>query len=138
MLSTGHLLRTRAILWRKFRRAYLSFCILARCWIGNIGLLKPRSRLLIRQVKRGHVPEVIELLKEIQAYSETQGVEERIFVEPWGDAARVHIHFDHADMSEAQEDWERMDHENLRAKVALEKLDLLTEPNPRVYLLLER
>ncbi len=90
------------------------------------------------QARRGHVEEVIELLREIQAYSETQGVEERIFVEPWGDATRVHIHYDHADMSKSQEDWERMHIDNARAQAAQDKLDVLTEPNPRIHLLLER
>ncbi len=90
------------------------------------------------QARRGNVEEVIKLWKEIQAFSETQGVEQHIFIEPWGDAARVHIHYDHADMNRSQEDWERMHIDNPRARAALDELDGLTEPNPRIHLLLER
>ena len=90
------------------------------------------------QAQRGKLEEVIELLKERQAYAESQGVAERIFVEPWGDAARVHVHYDHTDMNESQEDWERMHVNNPVARVAQDKLDALTEPDPRVHLLLER
>ena len=90
------------------------------------------------QAQRGKLEEVIELLKERQAYAESQGVAERIFVEPWGDAARVHVHYDHTDMNESQEDWERMHINNPAARAAQDKLDALTEPDPRVHLLLER
>ena len=92
----------------------------------------------VHGAKRGRVEEVIELLKEMQAFAETQGVEERIFIEPWGDSARVHIHYDHDDMGKSQEDFERMHIDNPRARAALDKLDELTEPNPRIHLLLER
>ena len=90
------------------------------------------------QAQRGKLEEVIELLKDRQAYAESQGVAERIFVEPWGDAARVHVHYDHTDMNESQEDWERMHINNPVARAAQDKLDALTEPDPRVHLLLER
>ncbi len=90
------------------------------------------------EAKRGHVEEIIKLLREMQAYSKSQGVEERIFIEPWGDAARIHTHFDHADMGKSQEDFERMRIDNPRARAALDRLDALTEPNPRIHLLLER
>ncbi len=92
----------------------------------------------IVQARPGNVEEVIKLWKEIQAFSETQGVEQHIFIEPWGDAARVHIHYDHADMGKSQEDWERMHIDNPRAKAALDRLDILIEPNTSIDLLLER
>ncbi len=90
------------------------------------------------QARRENVEEVIKLWKEIQGFSETQGVEQHIFIEPWGDAARVHIHYDHADMGKSQEDWERMHIDNPRAKAALDRLDILIEPNTSIDLLLER
>ncbi len=90
------------------------------------------------QAHRGKLDEVIELLKERQAFAESQGVEEHIFVEPWGDAVRVHVHYDHSDMNESQEDWQRMHIDNPMARAAQDKLDAITEPNPRVHLLLER
>ena len=90
------------------------------------------------QAQRGKLEEVIELLKERQAYAESQGVAERIFVEPWGDGARVHVHYDHTDMNESQEDWQRMHINNPTARTAQDKLDAITEPNPQVHLLLER
>ena len=92
----------------------------------------------VYEAKHGHVEEVIELLKERQAYAETQGVKERIFVEPWGDATQIHVHYDHPDMGKAQEDWERMRIDNPRARVGQDKLDDLTEPKPRIHALLER
>ena len=92
----------------------------------------------IVQARRGNVEEVIKLWKEIQAFSETQGVEQHIFIEPWGDATRVHIHYDHADMGKSQEDWERMHIDNPRAKAALDRLDILIESNTSIDLLLER
>ena len=92
----------------------------------------------IVQARCGNVEEVIKLWKEIQAFSETQGVEQHIFIEPWGDAARVHIHYDHADMGKSQEDWERMHIDNPRAKAALDRLDILIEPDTSIDLLLER
>ena len=92
----------------------------------------------IVQARPGNVEEVIKLWKEIQAFSETQGVEQHIFIEPWGDAARVHIHYDHADMGKSQKDWERMHIDNPRAKAALDRLDILIEPNTSIHLLLER
>ena len=91
----------------------------------------------VYEVKPGKRAEVIALLKEIQAFSETQGVDERIFIEPWGDLDQVHVHFDHEDMAASQQDFERME-DNQRAQTALLQLDSLTERKPRVHALLER
>ena len=68
--------------------------------------------------KPGKERELVEVLKEIKGYARTQGVESRIFTEPWGPGGVVHLHNDF--------EWQTLS-TNPRAKEPLMRLQLLVE-----------
>lgn len=86
---------------------------------------------MIRVVRRfiakpGKERELIDVLKEIKAYSATQGITGRIFTEPWGLGGAVHIHNDFEDAARAQSWWQTLS-TNSRAEEPLRRIQLLIE-----------
>ena len=76
--------------------------------------------------KPGKERELVEVLKDIRSYARTQGVESRIFTEPWGSGGAVHLHNDFEDAGRAQTWWQTLS-TNPRAKEPLMRLQLLVE-----------
>ena len=76
--------------------------------------------------KPGKERELVEVLKEIKGYARNQGVESRIFTEPWGPGGVVHLHNDFEDAGRAQTWWQTLS-TNPRAKEPLMRLQLLVE-----------
>ena len=76
--------------------------------------------------KPGKERELIDVLKDIRGYARTQGVESRIFTEPWGAGGAVHLHNDFEDARMAQTWWQTLS-TNPRAKEPLTRLQLLVE-----------
>lgn len=76
--------------------------------------------------KPGKEQELIGVLKDIKSYARTQGVESRIFTEPWGPGGVVHLHNDFEDAHMAQTWWHTLS-TNPRSSEPLVRLQLLTE-----------
>lgn len=76
--------------------------------------------------KPGKDRELVGVLKDIRGYARAQGVESRIFTEPWGPGGVVHQHNDFEDARMAQTWWQDLS-TNPRARDPLDRLQLLVE-----------
>lgn len=76
--------------------------------------------------KPGKERELVEVLKEIKGYGRTQGVETKIFTEPWGPGGVVHLQNDFEDAGMAQTWWRTLS-TNPRAQNPIVRIQLLIE-----------
>ena len=76
--------------------------------------------------KPGKERDLVEVLKEIRGYASTQGVQTRIFSEPWGRSGLIRLHNDFDDAGQAQVWWQNLS-SNPRAQTALARIQMLIE-----------
>lgn len=84
----------------------------------------------------GKTQQLIETLKELQAYARTQDVVMRIFVEPWGHGSRVHLYTDHEDAGVGQ-DWLQRIMSIQRAQESRDRIEFLIEGHVQASILAE-
>ncbi|MDP6823839.1 MAG: hypothetical protein QF554_11185 [Dehalococcoidia bacterium] len=84
----------------------------------------------------GKTQQLIDTLKEMQAYARTQDVAMRIFVEPWGHGSRVRLSTDHEDAGAGQE-WLQRFLSVERAREARDRIEYLIEGHQDASILLE-
>ncbi len=84
----------------------------------------------------GKTQQLIEVLKELRAYSLTQNVTQRIFTEPWGHGSRVHLYTDHEDAGVGQK-WLDQLRDIGRARESIERIEFLIEGHQEANILLE-
>ena len=58
--------------------------------------------------KPGLARRLIENLKDFQSFGQSEGMQIKMFTEPWGNLSAVHYHTDHSDAGAAQEWWEHL------------------------------
>ena len=88
-------------------------------------------------VKPGSLRKALDILDEYLRYEESQNVTGMIFLEPWSQPRRVHLHHDFPDAVKAQE-WNAAFLDNPRAMEALHDLQAIVESAADVAMLVKR
>ena len=86
--------------------------------------------------KPGMRSQVVEILKEISQYAATQDIEIRVFTEPWGHTARIHMHSDYDDADTSLGFIEKVT-SNPKGEEAIQRLAQLIEGHMEASLLAE-
>jgi hypothetical protein len=86
--------------------------------------------------KPGVEHELINVLKDIQSYANTQDVKSRLFTEPWGPGGVVHQHSDFENSSDAQAWWEHL-LSNPRAQESIARMEGFIEGHREASFLME-
>ena len=76
--------------------------------------------------KPGKERELIDVLKDIRSYVRDQGLESRLFTEPWGPGGVVHAHTDFEDAARAATFWQGYS-TNPRSREPRQRLQLLID-----------
>ncbi|MCH8817937.1 MAG: hypothetical protein IIC92_09460 [Chloroflexi bacterium] len=76
--------------------------------------------------KPGMERELVDVLKNIRDYARDQGVESRVFTEPWGPGGVIRVHNDFDDAGRAQTFWQSLSTDP-RARESRERIQLFIE-----------
>ena len=87
--------------------------------------------------KQGKRAQLVDVLKEVSQYAETQGVDIQVLFEPWGDSRLVYTHTDYEVADNALHFVEGLQ-ENPRATDAFQRMDDLTDADTEAAFLTTR